>query len=100
MGGRHGSKPVTLRRMVASLDLCLLLLRDTATGGPVAVKTRITSAMGLQVWGYIEMLRSFNLDLSVRKTNLRRLILLFIPSVTVKHCILYKYHLVIYQHFL
>ena len=36
--------------MVASLDLCLLPLRDTATGPPVAVKTpRITSAMGLRV---------------------------------------------------
>ena len=36
-----------IRRMVASPDLCLLPLRDTATGPPVAVKTpRITSAMG------------------------------------------------------
>ena len=36
--------------MVASLDLCLLLLRDTATGPPVAVETPcITNAMGPQV---------------------------------------------------
>ena len=36
--------------MVASPDLCLLPLRDTATGPPVAVKTpRITSAMGPRV---------------------------------------------------
>ena len=49
-GRRHGSKPVALRRMVASPDLCLLPLRDTATGPPVAVKTpRITSAKGPQV---------------------------------------------------
>ena len=33
--------------MVASLELCLLPLRDTATGPPVAVKTpHITSVMG------------------------------------------------------
>ena len=49
-GGRHSSKPVALRRMVASPDLCLLPLSGTATGPQVAVKTpRITSAMGPQV---------------------------------------------------
>ena len=36
--------------MVASPELCLLLLRDTATGPPVAVKTpRITSVIGPRV---------------------------------------------------
>ena len=42
----------------------------------------------------IEMLKSFNLDLSVGIRNLRRLILIFIPTVTVKHYILYKFTLI------
>ena len=49
-GGRRGSKTVAPKRMVASPELCLLPLRDTATGPPVAVETpHITSAMGPRV---------------------------------------------------
>ena len=36
----------------------------------------------------------FDLDLSVGITNTRRLNLIFIPSVTVKHYILYKFTLI------
>ena len=40
------------------------------------------------------MLEVFDLNLSVGITILRRLNLIFIPSVTVKHYILYKFTLI------
>ena len=50
------------------------------TQGPSPAADLAANAAFRQKWmkGYIEMFRSFNLDLSVGITNLRRLILIFI----------------------
>ena len=44
--------------------------------------------------GLYRNVRIIDLNLSVGITNPRRLNLIFIPSVTVKHCILYKFTLI------
>ena len=46
------------------------------------------------VVGLYRNVRIIDLNLSVGITNPRRLNLIFIPSVTVKHCILYKFTLI------
>ena len=49
---------------------------------------------GVEYVGLYRNVRIIDLNLSVGITNPRRLNLIFIPSVTVKHCILYKFTLI------
>ena len=52
------------------------------------------SAVADQIVGLYRNVRIIDLNLSVGITNLRRLNLIFIPSVTVKHYILYKFTII------